>query len=114
MLLLLITFSSVSYASVRCENDFSDTYSELNVLRTSENQNFLSENWNNIPHINELSQERCEDTMSMELIKVRGSLFWVFRTTEDDCDGGNIYGVIYNYKLARLVAKISDGDIMCL
>lgn len=46
-------------------------------------------------------------------IKKTGDKYWIYRTVEDDCDGGNTFGIIVSEKTSQQIAEINDGDITC-
>ena len=111
--ILLILLSFNSFASFNCEADFPETYHGFNVLRKSQDISFVLDNWDNISVIRDFDKEYCYDLVDMELVKVNSNFFWMITTIDDGCDGGNTYGVIYNYGLSEAVAGIFDGDVEC-
>jgi hypothetical protein len=52
-------------------------------------------------------------TMGIIELAVSGEKYLAYRTTKDECDGGNTFGIIVSKKTGKKVADISDGDIMC-
>ena len=108
-LLILITFNV--HAKLTC-TDIQNNYSQIKVLREVTNL-LTSTNWNQFAVISEFDQKKCLATTDQQLITLNGEYFWRFKTTEDVCDGGNIYGVIYSYNLKKPMAHIYDGDINC-
>lgn len=112
--LIAALISVQSFSSSFCQKNFSDSIHDFEVLRESKDKTFLLENWDNMPNIKEFEREYCEELVDMELVKVKNRFFWVFRSKDDPCDGGNTYGAIYNYSLTKPVATINDGDVGCL
>jgi thioredoxin-related protein len=111
-LLVILSITNTS-AAVSCINDFADSYNDFNVLRASTDKSFLENNWNKIPVLKEMEKERCIDVVDMNLIKVKNKYFWMMISSDDSCDGGNTYGVIYNYSLTKVAAEVQDGDVYC-
>ncbi|PIP88932.1 MAG: hypothetical protein COW01_05085 [Bdellovibrionales bacterium CG12_big_fil_rev_8_21_14_0_65_38_15] len=69
--------------------------------------------WKSIDVVASFPFKECHDAISQSLIKVDGQNYWVFRSTEDHCDGGNTYGSIYSEDLKTPIAHIYDSDIYC-
>ena len=95
--LILITFNL--QAKLTC-SDIQNNYSQIKVLR--EVTNLINKNnWNQFDVISDFDQKSCLTTIDQQLITLNGEFFWRFKTTDDVCDGGNIYGVIYSYNLKK-------------
>jgi len=116
----IIIYAALGFASLAdaSSNSLSLTCEELQnesvpvqVLRSG---NILNgENWNTIDVVFSFDPNHCLASVSQELLKLEGQFYWRFRTTQDQCDGGNVYGVIYTYDLKTPIAHIYDGDIYC-
>ncbi len=69
--------------------------------------------WKSIDVIASFPFKECHEAIKQSLIKVDGQNYWVFRSTEDHCDGGNTYGSIYSEDLKTPIAHIYDSDVYC-
>lgn len=75
--------------------------------------NILSkESWKKLDVLSDFEYNRCVNNVQVSDFKIHNNKFIKIRTTEDECDGGNSYGVIVLYDLTP-VAHIYDGDIYC-
>tara|TARA_R110002049_G_scaffold63125_7_gene168132 strand:- start:566 stop:1144 length:579 start_codon:yes stop_codon:yes gene_type:complete len=69
--------------------------------------------WKTIDVVASFPYERCKDAIRQSTIEVDGANYIVFRSVEDECDGGNTYGSIYTEDLKTPIAHIYDSDIYC-
>lgn len=106
--LTLLSLSLASFANLKCE-DIAEIETEsmgsFNILN--------KDNWKSIDVISNMDYESCKNAISQTLFKFEGELYWKFASYEDECDGGNTYGVIYSYDLKTPIAHIYDSDTYC-
>ncbi|MBD67094.1 MAG: hypothetical protein CME62_17970 [Halobacteriovoraceae bacterium] len=107
---LFIT-AQLSHAAVTCE-EFVSEESQVSEVQTGQGP-LTRENWKTIDVVAKFDVNECFDAISQTLLKVNDKLVWSFRSTEDNCDGGNTYGSVYSYDLKTPIAHIYDGDIYC-
>lgn len=105
---IIFTSTFVGHASLQCQDFEKDN---IEVIRSGGVLNL--ENWKSIDVILNFDPHECLKSTKQELIKVGNKEFWRFRSTDDDCDGGNTYGSIYSKDLKTAVAHIYDGDVYC-
>lgn len=104
MTLTLNAHSSACKAFQEGEFDYSN-HSAGDVL--------TKEVWKSIDVIASFPYKECHGAISQSLIEVEGQKYWVFRSREDHCDGGNTYGSIYSEDLKTPIAHIYDSDVYC-
>jgi len=109
-LALSTALSCVASAAVTCQ-DIAKAGDKAEVVRKS---TILTEaNWKSFDVIAQMDRRQCKDSISQELIRVKGELFWRFASDDDGCDGGNSFGSIYSYDLKTVVAHIYDSEVTC-
>lgn len=115
-LMLLLTIvgagaaTSGASAAVRCE-DLRDEHLETQTLPAKKPVN--KSNWYDFDVLVQFDRARCLKSLKQALFEVNGEKLWEFATTEDECDGGNVYGAIYSYDLKTPIAHLYDGAITC-
>ena len=110
-LVATIALASSAWASEDLCKTIQKSEGEYQVLRKG---NVLNKsNWYNFDVLVGFDVTECLGTVSQTLIKVDGQYLWDFHTTDDSCDGGNTYGVIYSYDLKTPIAHVYDGDLYC-
>lgn len=83
----------------------------MKVLR--EGKDLTRERWKSIDVIAGFPYDKCKDSVSQDLVKIKGQLIWRFTTEDDSCDGGNSYGAFYTYDLRTPIAHVYDSDVYC-
>lgn len=86
---------------------------DFDYATTSAGGTLTKEEWKSLDVISAFPYNECRDAISRSLISVEGKNYWVFRSNEDHCDGGNTYGAIYSEDLKTPIAHIYDSDIYC-
>ncbi len=69
--------------------------------------------WKQIDVVASFPYEQCKSAIRQSKIEVDGVNYIVFRSVEDECDGGNTYGSIYTADLKTPIAHIYDSDVYC-
>ena len=73
--------------------------------------------FNQIPNFTrgQFQYEECKDSLRSKTMrsKVTGRIFTAVYTNEDECDGGNSYGALFNEDITKLLGDIGDSYISC-
>ncbi len=121
-LLLSLDSFATNYADYKeCTGVLAQTLSELkggegvDVLYQSRAR--MSEReFNSTPVFNDgFEYESCKKAVKeVSIMDMDGNEFKLRFTHEDECDGGNTYGVVYDMGTGDIVAHINDGELYCL
>lgn len=68
--------------------------------------------WKRLSVINEHSFYHCKGRVRQDIYAHNGQWYKTITTYEDNCDGGNVYGVLTNLR-GKVIAHIYDGDYYC-
>jgi hypothetical protein len=118
--LLVSTLTFLSIAAFACpELDGSDlangdgpwSYVELERYSvTLTKTQFLQ-----VPVYVDFDYSECRDALVIQMVQSKdsGRNFSALLTAEDNCDGGNSYGALYNEDRTQLLGEIRDSFIYC-
>jgi hypothetical protein len=111
---LLLGLTS-AHAKVTCSDFYlTQQYNSSEIVKVLETPSIITEqNWHTYDVILGLDYNNCKNAIAQELIKFKGEFFWMFRSFEDNCDGGNTAGVIYSLDLKTPLAHIYDSSFEC-
>ncbi|MCK5882726.1 MAG: hypothetical protein KAG61_03485 [Bacteriovoracaceae bacterium] len=72
--------------------------------------------FNSTPVFNDgFEYQSCKDSVrEFAFMDMEGNEFKIMYTNEENCDGGNSYGVIVDMNSSKIIAHINDSDISCL
>ena len=122
---LVITFSAQAYAGVcskltKINEELDSTFWKnaniktlIDIPHTSPTHEF--KDFDVISDM--LEGDRCQKSMIKTIFTVKtipGQVFETIVSNEDDCDGGNTYGIIKNLNTDSVVATIEDSFINCV
>lgn len=123
--IILILFCSHTYASICTE--FTKINDELNDDFYGQSQISVINEFLHINPTKEFSEfdiltdlyaeAACKNAMIKILFTYKnapGQIFEAIVSNEDECDGGNAYGLIKNITTNTVIATISDQYISCL
>ncbi|MFK8136797.1 MAG: hypothetical protein AB8E15_00415 [Bdellovibrionales bacterium] len=123
--LAILLFSSLVQANTNlCEEQFggypltpfdSLTAPQEVVEKAVADINSLSEaEWAQLPIIKDFDQKYCLGAFSTQELKSYGGKVLVQIVSEqDDCDGGNSYGIVIDKVNLKVIAAIQDSDYYC-
>jgi len=73
--------------------------------------------FNQIPNFadGQFNYEECSEALRFKTMRslITGRIFTAVYTNEDECDGGNSYGALFNEDMSKIVGNIGDSDISC-
>lgn len=97
--------------------DLADGDGPWSFIELSINNITLTEaEFNQIPVLAEdFDYEQCRDEMVVTKYqdKATGKVFSAVVTNDDNCDGGNVYGALYNEAMTELLGDIQDSFVSC-
>lgn len=114
----LDSFGATDY--VECEGslenmDMGKVYGDehVNVLYDI-TANLNKRAFKSMPVLKELDYNSCQGAITeISYIDMDGNEFMILHSSQDECDGGNSYGVVYNKDSYGIVAHVKDGDFYC-
>ena len=68
------------------------------------------------PIFAELDYEKCAAATELQGLRDRhtGKTYKAFVTTQDECDGGNTLGLLFDWDLSVKIGEIHDSEIYCI
>jgi len=124
--LFTLTISINSFATCSApEGDLGSVYDGYDNDQTEYLYNETSDNgkipfpgklFSQYPSLGEFDAKECADAVTESVIKNKktGISYVAVYTIEDNCDGGNSYGLLFNEDKSKVVATINDGDFYCI
>lgn len=102
-----------SASAITCEQ-LADEAVQADIQEVSTDRRPVNRrNWSRFDVLVAFDRRACLKSLKQSLLSYKGELFWQFATTEDPCDGGNVYGAIYSFDLKTPIAHIYDHAITC-
>lgn len=114
-LLFTVFILLISFSSVAEECKYLDEGDLVNISLEKSKSVHMSRKhvqiWNKYFDVR-LSPLCKKNMLSLEIRDSTNKRFYLHRTHSDECDGGNIYGLIHDRK-GRVVIEIQDGWLKC-
>lgn len=120
-LLTLLLLVNTAYA-VDCANELAkywdyendDVDQEQFVIRHTSFTAELVKRWNEVYDYGESISQQCIDIMTAVDFKTpEGKWYTEITTNSDECDGGNVYGLIFEANSDKIVGEIGDSEFYC-
>lgn len=116
--LATLTFTLNSFAS-SCMEDLGEReswqiFEDTSFITLLDADASLSESeFNNTLGTLDFTYEYCKDAVTEVVVQSSAGAKYRFLVThEDNCDGGNTYGLVFNQSGTR-IAEVRDGEIYC-
>lgn len=117
-LIAIFSFIIISNSFAGCFQDFSgEEYgiynSEQHDIMYTDDVLLTEEDFNNSLGTLDFDYTSCREAIKETvLMSISGVEYTFLLTSDDQCDGGNTYGMIYD-ESGVLVGTVQDGDIYC-